>query len=263
MEQVDKIIEQIKTDESFLKKYKDLIIILLVLLLFLGNVWSWNKIHNQEQSFNRYESAISAINDSLHVIIHKGKKEYVQKTPEIDIKTLINSEYFKTLSQQQQQFYKDLNNIKGLISATNAQLEKHGRLLDQLSIKDSHGQLKEDSISFALGTPLSFKEQDTSKKMQWKAGINIDNPISFKLDYTYKFDITTTFQRQKDKSITVNYMLNDSALKVNKMQNFIIPQEQKKTALGRWIEKNKKPLSITGAVILFFTGGYVGYKLAK
>ena len=234
-----------------------------MLLLFVGNVFLFNKVQNQDKAFKNYESTISAINDSIKITIKDGFTNYSQKAPEIDLKTLVNSEFFKTLSEDQKKFYTDLKQIKGLISATNAEMSKHGELLDELLVKDSNGIIKGDSISFALGTPLAFKEQDTTKHMQWKAGVNIDNPIRFKMEYDYKFNILTTFERQKDKSIIVNYKMDDPDLKVNKMLNFTIPQEQKKTALGRWVEKNKKPLLTIAGFAVFTAGAYTGIKTVK
>lgn len=257
-------IEQKKeTTLDKVKKWKDLILILLLLLLFVGNVFLFNKVQNQSKDMEHYESAISAINDSIKITIKDGFTNYSQKTPEIDLKTLINSEFFKTLSADQKKFYNDLKQIKGLISATNAEMSKHGELLDELLIKDSKGIVKGDSISFALGTPLSFNEKDTTKKLQWKAGINIDNPIRFKMEYDYKFNILTTFERQKDKSILVNYKIDDPDLKVNKMMNFTIPQEENKTVIGRWVQKNKKPLLTIGGFFIFSAGMYTGISIVK
>lgn len=246
-----------------IKKYKDLVVILLIILLFVGNVFMYNTIQNQSKKFETYESAISAINDSIKVTIKDGYTNYSQKAPEIDLKTLLNSEYFKTLSEDQQTFYKDLKSIKGLISATNAELSKHGKLLDELNLDKTIANVKGDSITFALGTPLSFKEKDTTKKFQWIAGIKINNPIGFNLEYDYKFNVLTTFERQKDKSIIVNYKIDDPDMKVNKILNFTIPQELPKSPLAKWVQKNKKSLAVVGGFIAFSAGVYTGAKLTK
>lgn len=241
------------------------IVIVLIVLLFLTNVFLVNKILKQESKFDNYEKTISALNDSVHVVIKNGQAFYSQKAPEINLNDLVNSEYFKTLSDNQKKFYNDLKNIKGLISATQAELSKQGVSLAELSLKAGGGTLTSngDSLKFKYGQVLNFKEQDTTKKLQWKADVALKNPLDCKLTYDYKFKVSTTFERKKDKSIVVNYSMDDPELKVNNMQNFIIPKEEKRTALGRWLDKNKRPLQIAAGSVLFLGGGYLGFMLAK
>lgn len=251
------------TDNKTDKKW--LIMIVLFLLLFLSNVFLINKLLHQEQKFDNYEKTISALNDSVHVVIKNGQAFYSQKAPEINLNDLVNSEYFKTLSDNQKKFYTDLKNIKGLISATQAELSKQGVSLAELSLKAGGGTITDggDSLEFKYGRVLNFKEQDTTKKLQWNADVTLKNPLECKLTYNYKFKVNTTFERKKDKSITVNYSMDDPELKVNTMQNFIIPKEEKRTALGRWLDKNKRPLQIAAGSVLFLGGGYLGFMLAK
>lgn len=247
------------------KKYGIIIGIILFLLMFLGNVFLINKVINQSKTFENYESAISAINDGVSHSIAKGLDVYSQKAPEIALNTLVNSEYFKTLSAEQQKYYNDLKGIKGLIAATKVELEKQGHILDSINQgtieKDSTGK---EFIKFALNDSLKFKESDLSKKFQWASKITLGKPVTFAFDYRYTPTIATTFVRQPDKSIVVNYSIDDPDLKANKIQNFIIPvEEDKRGPLQKWINKNKGPIITIGGIVVFTGGAYVGYSLAK
>lgn len=240
------------------------LIILIIFLLLLSNIFLIYKGFRQEENFNRYENAILALNDSIHLSIENGKKVWSQKTPEINLDQLVNSEYFKTLESSQQNFYKELTKIKGLIASSQVELQKQGQILAQTT--NQLGQLagtNGDSIQFKLGQKLEWNEQDTSKKFQWQASVILDQKPQFKFDYDYKFKINTTFQRQKDKSILIKYNLDDPELKVNKSYSYIVPKEEKRTKIGRFIDKNKKQILWTGAGILFVAGGATGYRLAQ
>lgn len=242
-------------------------IIVIVLMLFGGIVFYTNSMANEKAKYENYEKTISALNDSIHVTIKNGIAEYSKKTPEILLDQLTNSEYFKTLSEEQKKYYNELSKIKGLIASTKAELQLQGQQLAE--IKNKVGEVETDSlgtkICYRTTDTLQFAQQDTSKKFKWDAQMFFDKQFkpSLNMNYDYKFDIQTDFVRNKDKSIVVNWKINDPDLKVNDMHNFIIPQEQPKTKFGRWLERNKHPLQYIGGAIIFSAGGYVGYKLAK
>jgi len=236
--------------------------IIIILILILGGTYFINKVNNMSNKFDNYERTIAAMNDSIHVTIKNGITEYSKKSPEIYLDEFIKSEAFKSLTSDQQKYYNELTKIKGLITATNAELQKQGT--DLAGLKGANpGQIKGDSISFKLGSTMPFAQTDTSKALKWSGLLTLDKNPSFKLDYNYKFNILTTFERNKDKSIVVKYKINDPELKINDMMNYNIPAEQKRTKFGRWLEKNKAPIQGTIAGLIFTSGGYIGYKLAK
>lgn len=248
-----------------IKKYGIFILIILIILMFLSNMFLLNKVNNQSEKFDKYENTISALNSTIEHTVSDGIDKWSKKSPEILLNDLINSEYFKTLSADQQKYYKDLQKIKGLISSTQVELEKHGQMLGSLQAgtieKDSTGK---EFIKFALNDTLKFNEKDTTKKFQWNASVIMSNPVLFNTDYTYKPKIKTDFIRLEDKSIKVEYTIDDPELKVNNIQNFIIPIEtDTRGPLKKWLNKNKVPLSITAGTAVFIGGTYVGYKLAK
>lgn len=235
----------------------NLILISIAILFLLSNIFTCNKMKNMNNKFDNYEKTIYALNDSITKTVKDGVVVYSKLTPEININDLTNSEYFKTLAKEQQEYFNELKKIKGLISSTKAELEKHGQMLDEINKKNNPGIVNNDSISFKLGTELTFNENDTTKHMQWHAKILLDTNIKFNLDYKYKFDIQTTFERNKDKTITVNYKINDPDLQVKEMYNFIIPTEQK-TKFQTFMDKNKKPIKIAVGSLIFIGGVYVG-----
>lgn len=242
---------------------REIIIISVFLVIFiLFGVLFFNKINNMSDKFDNYENTINALNDSIHVSINNGITEYAKKTPEIYLDEFINSEIFKTLSDDQKQFYNDINKIKGLISATNAQLQKQGTDLATLKNNQNSGVINNDTISYKLGTVLEFEQIDTTKALKWNGVLTLNKTPQFKLTYNYKFNIQTSYERQKDKSIVVKYQIDDPELQVNEMFNYTIPTETK-TKFGRWIDKNKKVFEITTGSVLFLGGGYIGYNLAK
>lgn len=237
---------------------------LIIIILLFVNFFTINKISQMSQKFDRYENTISALNDSIKITVNGAITEYSKKSPEIYLNELINSEYFQTLSQEQQEYYKELNKIKGLISATNAQLRKQGEIIGEILESQNPGIIDLDSntISFELGTQLEFSEQDTSKALQWQAKLNLDRDLKFKMLYDYNVNILTTYERQKDKSIIVNYKIDDPELQITEMHNFIIPVEDK-TKFQRFWDKNKNWIRPVGATILFGGGVATGIALSN
>lgn len=244
------------------KNTKTILIILVIFLLSIFmNFFMYNKIVNMGDKFDKYENTIKALNDTLTLKIDGQNAIWSKLTPEININDLVNSEYFKNLSTDQQIYYKELQKIKGLIASTKAELTKHGEILDELNVsKDA--TIYKDSIKFLRGHEIAFSEKDTSKNLQWKSSILIDSVIQFKFDYDYKLNIQTNFIRNKDKSIKVEYKIDDKDLIMNKNYSFIIPSVQR-TKWELFIDKNKNWLYPVGAGILVGTGGYIGYKIAK
>jgi len=236
----------------------------LFLALMLSNIFLIYKVLAQEDHFNKYEQAISALSDSVHLSIENGKNVWSQKTPEIDLNTLLNSEYFKTLAADQQTFYKELRGVKGLLTTAQAELQKQGQILAVLST-DTLGRLvgNGDSIQFMKGQELSWSESDTNKRFQWSAKTILTTKPEFQFNYDYKFKIGTTFERQKDKSVIIKYTLDDPDLKVNKIYSYTVPREEKRTRLGRFIDKNKRQILWIGAGAIFTAGSWTGYQIAK
>ena len=72
----------------------------------------FNKINNINKKFDLYENTINALNDSITKTIDDKFITYSQKSPEIDIKDLTNSELIKTISEKQQEFDNELKNMK-------------------------------------------------------------------------------------------------------------------------------------------------------
>lgn len=252
---------------SSLTKKDIFYIIVIVLLLIGGFIFYNNSMANEKAKYENYEKTIAALNDSMKVSIKNGIAEYSKKAPEIMLDQLTNSEYFKTLSAEQQKYYNELSKIKGLVASTKAEIQLQGQQLAE--IKNIVGTVEVDSlgkkICYRTTDTLEFNQQDTSKKFKWDAKLVFNKALipSLSMNYDYKFDIQTDFVRNKDKSISVNWKLNDPDLKINDMHNFIIPQEQPKTKFGKWLQKNKKPLMYIGGAVIFSGGVYVGAKLAN
>lgn len=237
---------------------KDLIYALIIFVIFLFSMYNMNKANQLNTDATKYEQTISALNDSIRKVNKKGYIEFSKHTPEIDINKLVNSAYFKTLTKEQQNFYNELKNIKGLISSTNIQLTSQGNSISKL-LNNNSGKVHADSITYKIGSELLFKEMDSTKKMQWDCKLVIkENPV---LDFKYKYnvDITTNYVRQKDKSILVTYKIDDTSAQINKMYNYTIPVEQQ-TKFKTWVDKNRFSINLIGGSILFGTGIYIGTK---
>jgi len=239
---------------------KDFIYIGIIILLCLFGFMYINKIHNLKNEFKMYENTISALNDSITKTVNDNFVTYSKQSVQMDLSSLTNSEYFKTLNKQQQNYYKELNKIKGLLSSTQAELEM---IREFSQTQNTPSTIKNDSITFKQGQVINFSNESDSSNLKYNAKITLDKPVKFDLKYKYNLNIQTSYIRQKDKSILVKYKFDDPNITVNDMNNFIIPPNTPTTKIGRWYKKNKKVIQLTSGAVIFGAGVYTGVKLSN
>lgn len=237
-----------------LKKY---IIPAILLLSLILNAWLFNTNQNQHEQSEIDKRNNTALLSQLDSTIEKGIKKYYRLTPEGNIKDILNSEVFEHLSKQDQEFYTTLKKQKDVIASSQAIIALQAAFIKEYTLTHQ-ATVNNDSISFKTGTALTF--EDTSTNLVWKSTIRIENPLGFKLDYVYNATINSTFKRNPDKSIQVEYTLNDPNARILNINSFIIPQENK-SKFQTWKDKHRKPFNISVGAILLGTGIYVGSKI--
>lgn len=236
---------------------KDFIYGLIILFVFLFSMYNMNKANQLNQDATKYEQTISALNDSIKKVSKKDHNEFSKHAPEIDIKKLNSSAVFKTLSKDEQKYYKELEKIKGLINSAKIELTAYDERL--IAIKNIPSKINRDSITYKLGTELLFKETDTTKKLQWLSKVVLKENPSIDFKYKYNVAIQTDYVRQKDKTILVTYKINDPNINIDKMYTYTIPVENK-SKLNKWVDKNRFTINLIGGSVLFGTGIYIGTK---
>ena len=239
---------------------KKLLAAAIILMLLLSNVWMIkNNIQDRKENKIR-DRAISSLSDSIRVSRDSFSTTFKKYATQINIKDLTNSPEFKLLSANQQKFFNELKDVKGLVSATQTTLNKQGSIINDLYIQGA--QVTDSTITFKRKTQLVFC--DTTKMFKWNEKLTIDNPISRTFNYSYKPTITVTYQKLKNKNIEVKWNINDPDITMNELNNYIIPFDYKaKTQFGKWVEKNKTIFSIIGGVGLFGAGVYTGVTVLK
>lgn len=239
-------------------------IIVIVSILIFGISIYFNKLSNMNNKFDQYEGTIKALNDSIKVSVKNGITEYSKLSPSMDPKDFINSEAFKTLSEQNKQYYKEILNIKGLLAASQIELIKQGNDLARLK-GINPGIVRGDSITYKKGDTLNFAQQDTTKKLKWDGKLVFKDSPEFLLNYIYKVNIGTTFtklSKGENKGLfEIKYKIDDPELKTNNIQSFVIPDTR--TNFQKWVSKNKVPLIVSGALASFAAGTYIGVKISK
>ena len=76
-----------------------------MLILTFGTIFYVNNNINKNDKYNNYEKTIAALNDTITHTKIKGYDLYSKPAPAMNINDLVNSEYFKTLSANQQQLF--------------------------------------------------------------------------------------------------------------------------------------------------------------
>lgn len=240
------------------------ILFLVCILLLLFNMKTCNDRKNDKKEKTQLENTIVALHDTIKVTRNKYEVLASKKTPEMDLDELVNnSALFKTLSKENQAWLKEISGNRKLISASKIELRLKDSTIALMSrlLRAPHDST-DKTYCFWKDDKLLFS--DTTNKLKWNAELVMDDTIKMKLMYDYRLDVSTSFERQKDKSIVVNYKVNDPKMDVLDIKSFVIPAEiQGKTKIGKWLYKNEKVFKGIGAGIIFSLGAVVGYTLSK
>jgi hypothetical protein len=240
------------------------ILILICLILILLNLKTCNDKNNNIKEKIQLENSIIALNDTIKITRNKYEILANKKTPEMDLDELVNnSNLFKTLSKENQKWLKEISGNRKLISASKIELSLRDSTIAKMSklIKAPYDSLSKN-YCYNKGDKLLFS--DTTNKLKWRTELVMSDSLKMKLIYEYDLSVSTTFERQKDKSIVVNYKIDDPKIDIIDIKSFVIPTEiQGKTKLGKWIYKNKKVFNVIGNGIIFSVGVLVGYTITK
>jgi len=244
-------------------KIKDLITYAVIIVLFIFGIQLYVNNNNLKNSINEKDKALYALNDTIKLSIKNGIQTYSKAAPEIDINDILNSNIYKSLTQDQQKFYNEISKLKGLVSASNAKLSIQDSILKTLSLNNSeYKDLTDSTITFKRGTNITFN--DTSTNMKWSSNIIIDKNMTMNLNWMYKLNITTTFTRDKNKQLFVNYKIDDPKVKITSLESIKIPNEiEGKTMVGKFLYKNRKTFRTVGATALFLGGGAIGIAITN
>lgn len=242
---------------------KDLITYVILIVLFIFCIQQCTSNSNLKNSINEKDKALYALNDTIKLSIKNGIQEYTKAAPEIDIKDILNSNIYNTLTQDQQKFYTEISKLKGLVSASNAKLSAQDSILKTLALNNSqYNDLTDSTITFKRGSNIVFS--DTNSNMKWSSNVIIDKNMSMNLNWNYKLNITTTFTRDKNKDLFVNYRIDDPKVKIVSIESIKVPNEiEGKTMVGKFLYKNRKTFRTIGATALFLGGGAVGIALTN
>ncbi len=243
-----------------LEKIKENLILVLaiaVIALVLLQVKSCNDRAADKASFQQFDKSIAAIDSKVTKGVNaQGDTVFTKGAASFTLKDLINSDAFKSLSAQNQQFYTELQKVKGLVASSNATILAQSEIIKNL--KPSAGEsITGDSVCFAFGSTLLVK--DSTAHLNFNHTLTFGEQVKSDLKYSYKTTIQTSFIRNKDKSIRVEYKLDDPNANVLSGQAFIIPQEQQ-SGFAKFMSKQAKWVFPVAA---FVGGAYVGYKIVK
>lgn len=239
-------------NNNFIKKLSSIILILCLVLIIIWQRQNNNSISDKLDLMNKN---YIALNDSIHIIKTDNgiafQKLVVQSTPE----DIINSVYFNNLSKDQQNFYKELVKVKGLLSATQAQLHKQDSILGIMTYSDGV-EYNDSQLCFELGHKESIS--DTTKMLKWSMDLEFKDSLKYNFKYTYDPTININYTKDKDKNIKVYVSLNDPNVVVTKLNSLTIPADQPKSNFGKWYKKHENAFKYMGGVILLGTGYVLG-----
>lgn len=243
-----------------LQKLKDniaLVLALVALVAILLNFKQCGDVNAAKQNAKDFDRAISAITDSIKKTVNKqGDTVFVKRAVQFELKDLVNSESFKNLSEQNKQFYLELQKVKGLVASSQATIQSQAELIKSLTY-GKNVTVTDSSVCFQKHSNLVL--QDSTKSLHFTHTLTFDKELKSDLKYSYNATIKSTFIRNKDKSIRIEYKLDDPNASVINGQAFVVPFEYK-NKFSKFLERTGKWLIPS---VAFIGGAYIGYQILK
>lgn len=243
-----------------LKKNWAFVVLAIAVLLLLLNIKQCNDGRKAAASAEKFDQSIAAINDTLKKVRNaNGDTVFQKRVAEYNLKALLTSESFKSLSIDNQKFYLELTKVKGLIASSQATINSQAEIIKNLSY-DKGTVITDSSICFKKNSTKVIGDSTTSLK--FKHTLTFGDKLGSDFKYTYNAKVQTSFIRNKDKTITIEYKIDDPNANVINGQAFIVPIIEL-TKLQKFMEVNGRWVRPVVLSATTFGGVYMGYKLAK
>lgn len=205
-----------------------LILLVLGLFGFMVKMYFGNK-----EDMSRMDLNFAALNDSVTKVKERGDSTYtfMQSMPVYEgVGDLMNSEFFKTLSKDQQAYYKEISKVKGLMTAMQLDLEiVKAKVLkipiDPKDIENGDVVITDTTITFNRGYVLSV--DDSTSTLKSEVEITMDNPLQVSFKHTFKpvMDIQVV-ERKKNGDVVVKVKFNDPDISVTEEKLFTVPYQK-------------------------------------
>lgn len=237
--------------------------VLLIVLLSLLSLYQQDQLVLLRREDENREQAFAALHSQISKRVSDGIAEYKKNAPEIGAHDLVNSPEFKTLTHDQQAFYKGLRaKGAGLVSAVRVVTIKRDTVHAEAHVTETQSASAAE-VCFVRGDVAQFA--DTSRAFKWSANVTFDSPAKLDLRYTYKPTFTTTFERDRNTHATVvKFSVNDPDMQVQDIQSIVVPAEERdRTRVGKWLYDRRAVLRAVGAGVIFSAGVAGGVMVAR
>ncbi len=234
------------------------IVVVTAILLLMLNISQCNKSKSDANIADKFDKSIAAINDTLKKTVNsQGDTVFTKRAVEFALNGLVNSESFKSLSDDQKKFYTELQKVKGLLASSQATINSQAEIIKNLSY-GSGTTVTATDVCFKKGSTQTIT--DSTKALHFSHTLTFGDKLKSDMKYTYDATIKTSFIRNKDKTITVEYSLDDPNANMKNGQAYIIPQEDR-TKWQKFMDKNGRWIRPVVIGVAFSGGTYVGYKV--
>ena len=236
---------------------KNGVILLLTLAIVIISILSMRSCQTKNVIKQEYENTITALNDSLKKSVNKaGDTVYIERAAEMTPKDIMNSALYKTLDKKTQDYIKELAATKGLLASANATIETKDKEIKKYQYAAGVKQT-DTTVTFTKGDSIVYDKKNNNLDLRIKAVFK--DSITWNFNYKYKANITTTWTREKDKSIKIEYKLDDPKASMINGKAFYIPADSK----PKWKKNLETAIKIIVPTAAFIGGTYVGIKLVK
>lgn len=229
--------------------------VILFLAVLIAHCAGEEKARQEAKTYNQ---SIKALQDSFKQVITRKDTFWEIKTVEMSPEEIMETDVYKTLSEEKQTYIKELKKTKGLLAATKAKVE--ATIQETNSVALPQTAIKTDStITLVKGDSVQF--QDTTGNYQYKSVITIGDSVtrthtaSIVLEPDVrtirdKQGIRTEFRFGKTDGLQINVKGGTSTY-----QQFTKKQKRRQN-IAKWSKRIGIPALVAGSI-------YGGFKLGQ
>lgn len=206
-------------------------LIVIAVLLSAVTAFVTNQINKAREerivreTIEKYDRTIAALNDSLEVYYEGELIKFRDKVPEIALDLLMKSEAFKQLSEREQEYYRELEKINGLLAAAQVEITSLREFTRQIQLPDCT-RVTEKEIIFPKGTILS--DSIVTPSYRFITSVSLNDKLNWKHKFDFNLQLNQRWIRKENGEIVLDLWSSDNNFKFERSYSYFAPVTQPK-----------------------------------
>lgn len=185
-----------------------------------------------KETIEKYDRTTRALQDSLQIFYEGEVLKFRDKVPEIALDLLMKSEAYKQLEDREQEYYRELQKVQGLLAAAQVEITSLREFTRTIALPDCTN-VTETKITFPRATALS--DSVITPTYKFYSTVLLDNPLKWTHKFDFNLQLNQRWVRKESGEIVLDLWSSDNSFKFERSYSYFAPVEEikpKKFNLG-------------------------------